>query len=402
MEQGTTTGDRIAYYRRRRGLSQAVCADLVGRSESWLSQVEQGVLQPGSASVLLELANVLGVELSRLLGPPIDLPPDGGGYHDAPHGVPALSYELVCPDAFVCATVEPPIGLDALAERVERARQARWAGRYTELALTLPDLIAAGRLAAKEGFDPRRAWGLLTRCYVLAEMLLEQLSEHRLRCLAADRAVAAADRADDELLRGSSAWRLRYALGAHGALDVADHVAQDAASLLEAGLDEACPQRVAIFGALRISMGLMATANDDVATMREAMRDAARVARLLPEGYVDPWTAFCPANVAFCEIAGWVEAGDPIEALRVAERTDFDALPLPHRQARAWIRVAQAHALRRKDPAAVAAMLEAERIAPEEVRYHRAVRDLVSVLLRREREPATPGLRGLTRRIGIG
>ncbi|MGH8886500.1 MAG: helix-turn-helix domain-containing protein [Egibacteraceae bacterium] len=401
MEHGTTIGDRIAYYRRRRGLSQVACAALVGRSNSWLSQLERGLRQPDSVSVLIKLATALDVELPRLLGPAVDLPPDGGGHHDAPRGVPALAYELVCPDTFVRATVDRPMSLDALAERVERARRTRWAGRYTELALVLPDLIAAGRLATQEGRDTRRAWGLLAHCYVLAEMLLEQLNEHRLRCLAADRAVAAAERTEDELLRGVSAWRLGYALLAHGALDLADHVAQDAASLLEAGLDEARPERVAVFGALRISMGHLATATDDVAAMREALGDAARVAQLLPDGYVDPWTAFCPANVGFNEIAAWANAGDPVEALRVADRTDFDALPLPARQAWTWVRIAQAHGLRRKDTAAVAALLEAERIAPESVRYRRAVRDLVSVLLRREREPATPGLRGLARRIGI-
>ncbi len=37
-----TAGQRIARARRRRGLSQAVLAGLVGRSESWLSQVERG------------------------------------------------------------------------------------------------------------------------------------------------------------------------------------------------------------------------------------------------------------------------------------------------------------------------------------------------------------------------
>jgi ribosome-binding protein aMBF1 (putative translation factor) len=36
------TGQRIARARWRRGLSQAVLAGLVSRSESWLSQVERG------------------------------------------------------------------------------------------------------------------------------------------------------------------------------------------------------------------------------------------------------------------------------------------------------------------------------------------------------------------------
>lgn len=36
-------GERIAIYRRRRGLTQLVLAGLIGRSESWLSQVERGI-----------------------------------------------------------------------------------------------------------------------------------------------------------------------------------------------------------------------------------------------------------------------------------------------------------------------------------------------------------------------
>ncbi|WP_428983209.1 helix-turn-helix transcriptional regulator [Phytohabitans maris] len=38
-----SVGERIAAYRRRRGLSQAALAGLVGRSELWLSQVERGI-----------------------------------------------------------------------------------------------------------------------------------------------------------------------------------------------------------------------------------------------------------------------------------------------------------------------------------------------------------------------
>ncbi len=39
---GETAGQRIARARRRRALSKAVLAGLMGRSESWLSQVERG------------------------------------------------------------------------------------------------------------------------------------------------------------------------------------------------------------------------------------------------------------------------------------------------------------------------------------------------------------------------
>lgn len=61
-------GQRIARARRRRGLSQAALAGLVGRSESWLSQVERGLRQVDSHSVLLSLAEVLRVDVAELTG----------------------------------------------------------------------------------------------------------------------------------------------------------------------------------------------------------------------------------------------------------------------------------------------------------------------------------------------
>ena len=65
---GLGRGQRIARARRRRGLSQAALAGLVGRSESWLSQVERGVREIDSHSVLTSLAEVLRVEVTDLTG----------------------------------------------------------------------------------------------------------------------------------------------------------------------------------------------------------------------------------------------------------------------------------------------------------------------------------------------
>jgi transcriptional regulator with XRE-family HTH domain len=61
-------GQRVARARRRRGLSQAVLAGLVGRSASWLSQVERGKRSVDSHSVLLRLTEVLRVDLEELTG----------------------------------------------------------------------------------------------------------------------------------------------------------------------------------------------------------------------------------------------------------------------------------------------------------------------------------------------
>jgi transcriptional regulator with XRE-family HTH domain len=62
-------GARIARARRRRGLSQAVLAGLIGRSESWLSQVERGKRVVDSHAALTRMAAVLRVDVDELTGP---------------------------------------------------------------------------------------------------------------------------------------------------------------------------------------------------------------------------------------------------------------------------------------------------------------------------------------------
>jgi transcriptional regulator with XRE-family HTH domain len=72
-------GARIARATRRRGLSQSVLAGLVGRSESWLSQVERGRRGVDSYAVLTRMAEVLRVEVEELTGPPCKAQPDTEG-----------------------------------------------------------------------------------------------------------------------------------------------------------------------------------------------------------------------------------------------------------------------------------------------------------------------------------
>lgn len=60
-------GKRIAVYRRRRGMSQVVCAGLMGRTENWLSKVENEWIYVDRLSVIRELARVLRVDVPTLM-----------------------------------------------------------------------------------------------------------------------------------------------------------------------------------------------------------------------------------------------------------------------------------------------------------------------------------------------
>jgi transcriptional regulator with XRE-family HTH domain len=134
---GEAASERIAPSRRRRGLSQAVLAGLVGRSESWLSQVERGKRGAGSHSVLTRLAEVLRVDVAEITGP-------GPGITHTEHAHPAaplVEQAMLGYGAPREAAPEQPrrnIRLGHLRARARSAYQAYQATRYD----------AAGRLRA--------------------------------------------------------------------------------------------------------------------------------------------------------------------------------------------------------------------------------------------------------------
>jgi transcriptional regulator with XRE-family HTH domain len=97
--QDMPIGERIRLYRRRRGLSQPKLAQLIGRSESWLSQVERGVRSVDRFSTIIELARVLRVQVVDLTGRPLSLAPNGGAHFEAVDALrrALMSYSAIPP-----------------------------------------------------------------------------------------------------------------------------------------------------------------------------------------------------------------------------------------------------------------------------------------------------------------
>src|SRR5262245_8580613 len=111
-----TVGERIAFYRRRRGQSQLVLAGLVGRTEYWLRRVADNRIEVDRLSVSRRIAEALDVSIGDLVGEPtlLDWTNDSGV-----RTVPALrailmDYQLISPLlANPDANGEPP-SLDAI------------------------------------------------------------------------------------------------------------------------------------------------------------------------------------------------------------------------------------------------------------------------------------------------
>lgn len=222
MNNDTPVGQRIRYCRNRRQLSQATLANQVGRSAVWLSQIERGVRPIDKLFLLQLLANVLEVELGDLIGG-ISLPPNGGAPLDPPQGMHAIRRAVLAVRAPDVAPVDAAT-LRADVEYINREHVVD--GRYESVALVLPGLLDAGRVAVAHNVTG--AWWCLADTYRMASSLARGLGEVELAWIAADRAVTAAQHSGDGLLVALSEQLIANALMRHGWLDEAGAVCSDA------------------------------------------------------------------------------------------------------------------------------------------------------------------------------
>jgi transcriptional regulator with XRE-family HTH domain len=396
-------GKWIARARRRRGLSQAVLAGLIGRSESWLSQVERGKRGVDSHSVLMRLAEVLHVDIEELTG-------SGDGdeptrrVHPAASLIEQAMMAYGAPDASAGRDEsDHEVSLGYLRAKARSAYQSYQATRYDTTGRILPGLIRDAETAARGvGAASSDACQVRVLVYDTAAALLSRVGEPFLAWAAADRARSAAEYASDPVLAAISAWRLSYMITGRKHPQEALGLAMDAAAALERAMRAPSPQQLSVYGALHLAAATAAAACYDRAAMEALLAKARGIANHIGEAN-HMGTAFGPVNVTLHAIAASLRLGDPRRAAEIGEALDTATMPvgLVGRRTQVNLDLARAYAMCRKDAAAVNLLLAAERLSPQLVRYDQATRDVLTELLRREHRPSTPELRPLAHRSGV-
>ena len=390
-------GRKIAAERRRRGLSQPELARLLGRSVAWVSQVERGVRKVDRMSVLQTVATALDVPLAELAAEA----PVVAAVTEEPPGAAGL--RLVLSGAYSLRAMldgRRPSALSTLRARSRKAWDLTHAGQYTDLADLLRGLVPDLETAARAQPEAQRAevFELMAATYQACSAALAKLGEPEAAWIAADRAMAAAERAGNPLLVAAGAFRLVFVFLAARHYDQAEETARTASEALQARADEGDPQAMSLWGGLTLQRAVIASRVNDSDAAYSYLERAAQVAARLGEGRNDFNTEFGPANVGLHEIAVAVELGDAGRALRAAATVDATGLSA-ERRARMLIDVARAHAQRRQVDEAVAALRQAEDITPELVHGHDMVHQLVSDLVTMQ-DPPSAELLDLAVRLG--
>ncbi|MEU5935476.1 helix-turn-helix domain-containing protein [Micromonospora sp. NPDC047187] len=404
-------GRRVARWRVRRSMTQQMLADRLRRSKSWVDKVERGVRALDRYSVIQELAHVLRVDPEVLLGQQRSTPAS------TPDGVDDIRTALARYD-----TPQSPEQTDELRRQVAYAWLSYQHAHYGQLVRVLPGLLDAAQAAQ----TPE----LLVQAYRITSSLLVKLGEADLAWLAADRAMSAAS--DDPILVATAAISVGQALRAQDR----DHLALSA--LLPAanrvlppsshsGDQEVCgtfgdqttpkpldhrgrgDRRVqgdrrdwAVGGTLLVQAALAAAGCGDSRRADELTERAAGIAASL-RGYDDTHrTNFGPIAVELARVLVAAQRGDAAEALRrhstIMRREGWRRLPAEYRGAY-LVDVARAYLQVGDLRGAARALVDADSIAPAEVRCRPLARTVIADVARAR--PAPAGVARLATLVGL-
>ncbi|MGH3277491.1 MAG: helix-turn-helix domain-containing protein [Streptosporangiaceae bacterium] len=404
MVDDSGRGQRIARARRRRGLSQAALAGLVGRSESWLSQVERGLRSVDSHSVLTSLAEILRVDVTELTA--AEAAELQVSRYTAARDIELamMAYDGLESVIGTGGTQRPP-DVERLALGVQRVNRTYQSARYEEAGRMLPALIRGVELASRT--CPRTEViaisNLRSQTYQDTAMVLSRVGDTRLAWTAADRAVTAAEHAEAGLMAAMSAFRLVHVFVRRKCTTQARDLTAAATAALHRSGETDDPARLSVAGSLYLADSLAAAAEFDRAGADRSLSRARQIAERVGQDRNDHWTAFGPTNVRIHQISAAVAFGDADMAIEGSDGLDPRRLPagLAGRRSQVSLDLARAYAQQRHDAAAVNMLQDAERIAPQLVRYDAATHDLLVLLMRREHRASTPQLRPLARRAGM-
>ncbi|WP_235215473.1 helix-turn-helix domain-containing protein [Phaeacidiphilus oryzae] len=407
-EETKAMGSRIADLRRERGLTQPELAVQVGRTASWMSQVERGVQPVNRLDVLRLLADALGVSLQTLqpdapteAAPATTEPAAAEQRNDLDQARLVISGHPA-PDVLLNGDAQPtPANLPELRAGVEHVWDLTHADQFAELSAMLGKLVPRLERAvrtAPAAEQPELSL-LLARTYQALAAAFVRQDEADAAWLAADRAIGAAERSGQPLHVFAGVFRLAQAFVRLKHFDQAEHAATTALNAVRehAKPAETEPEVLSVLGSLHLVLALIHARAGDRTRARTETENARAVARRLGEDRNDFNLEFGPTNVEIQAVSIAVDLGDAGEAIEIGQHVDASGLSV-ERQARLLMDLGRAYAQRRQSGEALDCLIRAEHLAPEVIHTHVAARNAIRELVLVAGRSASPELKALAER----
>lgn len=382
-DQACAIGRRVRYWRRRRNLGRKQFADMVGRSISWLDKIEKGERNLLRLPMLDRVAEVLGVEPSALA--------DRSEASKAAQCVDAVEVLAIreslswYPSLSLNDTDYEP-NIDQVSKQLRYVDYAWLSSHFTVVARHLPKLLRDAQVLnfsvrSTGRLDSSRA---LVLAYRLASSVLLKFETNDVAWLAADRAMQTALAVDDTLALARATRSVARSLTSIGQGTSAIDSLTGMADRMRPELAARPHELLSLYGMLHLAAEIAAAEQGDSDTSMLMHENAQSAAEGLAPGFETHQTIFGSANVALHRVAALVRLHESGKALEYAANIDphsVAALP-PERRVNYMLDISTAHAETGDHVSAANALVEAERIAPEEVRCRPMAHGLLRAMLR--------------------
>lgn len=404
IPEDLTTGERIRLLRESRGMTREMLAGMCGRGSDWLKKIESGERDLRSNTLILRLAAALQLrDASIITGAQgaRQTVPTGRLHHP---GMPAI-WDAVMTRRLSVSRPAGPVDVAALQGRIDQT-WALWHSsgqNRSEVGRLLPTLIRDAEAAARtlDGAERRAALVAVSDIYRLTGQATAYIAPAELAWVVADRAMTAAQDADDPAAIGAAAWNMGNILRETSYPEDALRVVTEAADLLRPHLDASPDDWRGVYGALQLHAAVTTARTGESGAAWRYWTAGDQVAKSLPASYVHPSTVFGRANVDFHQVSVAVDLRTSRQALALADDIDPDAMPSVERRARLWVEVARGHLQRGDTTAALHVMQMAHRIGAETVAYTPSARTAVADLWREAPRALRPEAARLAERIGL-
>ncbi len=314
-------GQRVRRLRLQRGLGLRACAELCGRTEEWLRQVERGEQRLDKLSTLVTLAKVLGVRDLRLImeerldGLTCDIAEGGRVSHKA---VPSIRQVLSAP----LFPARPVVDLSSEIGRMKRRLDVAWsewhrsARPYTALGVVAPGLLRDALVLHRSAqpYERHGTWAIIAEVFQISQRFLYCVGEPDLAARAADRGMVAAEETGDPVLIGASAWMSTMAALGASQPEEACEVARTAAECLKPAL-RASETALSMWGSLQLFAAIAYAKGRKTADAWRHWDLAQRAASALGPVHHHPLTMFGEVNVGVYAVAIEVETGRSAAAI---------------------------------------------------------------------------------------
>jgi len=278
--------------------------------------------------------------------------------------------------------------LPRLRETTERACALARAGEHEQLTAVLGKLLPGLEAAVRTMPPPLAAdaYELTAMAYQACSAALMKLGEPLAAWVAADRAMAAAEKAGNVLLAAAGQYRLASVLLDSREYALADEMARTTLLALRGLAELADPDALSLCGGLTVLRAVIAARTGCSSAAFGHLAKARLLASRLGTRGASAEPEFSASYVALSEIAISVDLGDADVALRAAASLDPLSLS-PAWHARMLIDVARAHALRREVDEATVAIARAVDLGCGAARDRDRARDVVRQLVTMQARP---------------